>query len=347
MTHIVHSTKNLKRIQTKSGPRWFDTTKGKYAKYQPLDTLSIEKPEDGLRCFRKKKDYFKIDIKNKTVTIEEGSEEEPGAKLVKEFTSKEAALKFYKKSIIKKMKRGYRSWAQDFESNKSKELGRWGSKVLSDNVKSLWKKRYRVKKHKSKSEIKSVPPGCFELDLEMTERLESVINHLAEFIKQGKRTKAIKDIRDSVKKHRIYQSIQYKVNCALDQYEEKGIPCAKWALKKGHKLSRHLENGTKPNTKILKFSNFRVIMMVTRAMLRVIGGLLRHHDPRNAEEVKYQGRKHRHGPILMRPKKKPTIRFFKEGMQVYGATIKTIKELFYQRPELYQKLPEFRGIISR
>lgn len=348
MAHIVHSTKNLKRIQTKSGPRWYDTAEGKYAKYEPLEHLSIESfPDKGLRCYRKKDEYFKIELKKNKVIIEEGNADLPDAKLIKDFTNKEAAFKFYRTSILRKIKKGFRSWEQNFsnEEPNSKVLGKWGSKVISSNVKSLWKKKHTLKKRRIKSNKIVVPKGYIELSQELTEELESAIGHLAEFIKQGKRTKAIKDIRDSVKKHRIYQSIQYKVNYALDQYEEKGIPCAKWSLKKGHKLSKHLNPGTEPNTRIIKIKNLRVIMMVTREMLRVIRGLLRHHDPRNAEEVKWQGRKHRMGPILMRPKKKPTIRFFREGVEVYKQTQNVVRQLFVKKPQLYHIFPELRSLI--
>lgn len=342
MSNIVHSLKGLKRVQTPAGPRWYDTKKGMYAKYIPLAQVKRENPE-GTKVFYRKKEFFEINIKEAKVTITEGSENNK-IKFVKEFLSEAEATDFYKSTILAKIKIGYRNWKPIFEEKKEKENGKWGSKVISSSISNFWQKRDGSRKKKSikKNNNKSfeVPFGYIEITKDSAEKIEKIIGHLAEFIKQGKRTKAIKDVRYLIKSKKIYSSIQYKLNYALDQYEEKGLLYAKACLKKGNKLSAHLKPGRDDFHYIVKFANLRRLINFTLMMLKILKGLLIYHDTRDPQLVKMLGRKNQGGPILLRPKKIHTLRFFNEGREVYSKSISILREFNTSHPRVARLLTQ-------
>lgn len=342
MPNVVHSLKGLKRVHTPAGPRWYDMRKGMYAKYVPPCQIRAAKPE-GLKSYYKKNNYFKIEIKEeKAVIIQEGGPDREATKLVKDFLTAEEALDYYKCEILKKIKEGYRNWEPQ-NSQKPKKIGKWG-KVVSQHMASFWAKRHKKNNDDEDEEVDRPAPkfrlpfGYVEITKTMANKIEKVLGHLAEFIKQGKRTKAIKDIRDLVKSKKIYSSIQYKVNFALDQYEEKGILYARTALKKGNKLTAHIKPGSSDEKVIVKASNLKRILSFAVVMLRVLKGLLVYHDARDPWMVKMMGRKGRTGPILLRPKRVHTLRFFNEGREVYLNSISVLNEFRTTYPRVARRI---------
>lgn len=254
---------------------------------------------------------FKIVLSNNN-QVESVEQAETGEnKTIRVFQDSSSAVSYCRELFLLKMKDGYKDWTA-----KKKQPGK-------SRIKLYRRKRPDSAPKEQRLEDIVVPEGYIEIDKDLADQIEKIASLLAEFMKQSKRTKAIKDIRDLMKSKKIYSSIQYKVNYALDQFEEKGILLAKWSLKKNNKVSR-LYEPSNSGMVMIKATNLKIIICAVIEMIKILKGLLVYHDGRSPEQVKLMGRKG-NGKILIRPKRLPTIRFFEEGKDLYYSSVKIIK----------------------
>jgi hypothetical protein len=329
--------KNLILKKTPAGLRWYDTSKGRYVK---VKNRKYQMPE-GMVSYHKGEEYFKIEVdkENKLITYEGENGNLQETKTIREFEDKDSVTSFYRGLIKDKNREGFRNWnwsiKEDVEE-KSKIKGVFGSRLISKKIKFHRKSKKKEVGKEKKLEKTEVPDGYVEIDKDLSEKFEKISCHLAEFMKQSKRTKAIRDIRNNVKNIGLYKSIQYKVNFALDQFEGTGIDQAKWALKKNNRISR-LAMTSNDGMVMIKATNLKIFLESIVIMIKVLRGLLIYYDPRSPEEVKRMGRKGG-GKILLRPKRVTVQRFFREGADLFQESVGTIEELRTYYPVIAQRV---------
>lgn len=287
----VNSMEGLKRVQTKAGGRWYDIRTGKFVR---LEVKARDPFEDRVANLAMGTSRFVIELKDKSVKIHritEGKEE----KLKKVFDSEEQALEAFQGLVASKIRSGYREWS--YKARKR----RIGPSAKIANIMRTRKKQARADKPLVHIEV---PPGYIEIAKSVIKRFDDAIGHSAEFVKLSK--KSIKDLRKVIKAKK-YQNVEYMITVALDSFEDKTLTYARWARKRQNQITRLVREGNAPNYMIKK-SNMSSILDVAKEIVGGIGALVKYED-------------------ILKPRRKPTIRFLEEAKKVYYDGARSIREI--------------------
>jgi hypothetical protein len=270
---------------------------------------------------------------------EKSSDQKPSVKKLK-FKSKKGLNKYISIYVKKKIKAGFSTWQHKETTVDENSVSTNVEESSSENEDNNEEKNTESNDDENNEEVEDtlsyrepveIPDGFIEVKKDFAEKIDETMSLLAAFMKQAKSTGAIRNIRNMVKNYQCYKPIQYKINVALDHFDDKGIPVAKWSSQKGNRLI-NLMSPSNDQCVMIKASNLKIIFGAMKDMVWVLEGLIQYYDTRSHAEVQMTKRK-MGGKILLRPKLKPVIRFFVEGIELKNRTILLVREFQDDYPE--------------